>query len=330
MAISYKDAGVDRDLGDLFVKNIGRMVRSTYNPAVRSGVGGFASLYKLSGGRYLAAGTDGVGTKLKLAQELGLHHTIGMDLVAMCVNDVICTGAKPLFFLDYFACGRLDLRLSEAVIKGIVSGCKEARMALVGGETAEMPGMYEAGVYDLAGFAVGEVHERELITGERLKEGDELIALASSGPHSNGYSLIRKLVPSSDLALAKKFLVPTKIYVHPILALLKSYRKNVKGLAHITGSGFLNIPRINGSFDYVIENRGRLSPLFKILQERSALADSELYSTFNMGVGFVVACKKGEAARFTSSLKRLGVPAWRLGHVVKGKGKVRFPEFTLE
>jgi phosphoribosylformylglycinamidine cyclo-ligase len=332
MPITYADAGVDRDRGDLFVERIQKMVRSTYTKAVKSGVGGFASLYDLGGGKYLAAGTDGVGTKLMVAHGLKVHDTVGIDLVAMCVNDVICTGARPMFFLDYIGCGKLDLSVSEAIVKGIADGCRQAGTALVGGETAEMPGMYDEGEYDLAGFAVGEVKRSAVMDGKKIKAGDELVAIASSGLHSNGFSLVRKLIRAEEKELLRTALTPTRIYVKPVLAALAQKKLGVRGLAHITGSGFYNIPRMNAKFSYVVEELGSLSPLYQTLQQRSGLGAQEMYSTFNMGVGFVIACQKGKAAELVNFLKKKGENAWRLGHVAKGKGEVvvKPHHFTLK
>lgn len=322
MAITYKDSGVDRDKGDLFVERIQKLVRSTYSKSVKSGVGGFASLYDVGGGKYLAAGTDGVGTKLKVAQTLGIHNTIGIDLVAMCVNDVVCTGAKPLFFLDYIGCGKLELPVSEAIVEGIVAGCRQAGVALVGGETAEMPGMYDDGEYDLAGFSVGEVKKSQVLDGKKLQVGDELVALASSGLHSNGFSLVRKLIGENETDLLKQALSPTRIYVKNVLAALSQKKFGVKGLAHITGSGLYNVPRINGKFSYHLTQLQKPSTLFQTLQERAGLDAKEMYSTFNMGVGFVLACKKGQGDALAKFLQKKGEKAWVAGLVKKGKGEV--------
>ncbi len=333
MPITYADAGVDRDKGDLFVERIRALVKTTYNKAVKGGVGGFASLYDIGGGKYLAAGTDGVGTKLKVAQDLGVHDTVGIDLVAMCVNDVVCTGARPLFFLDYIGCGKLELPTSEAIVKGIVNGCRQAGVALVGGETAEMPGMYDDGEYDLAGFSVGEVKKTQVLDGKKLKVGDELVALASSGLHSNGFSLVRKLIESHETELLRQALTPTRIYVKSVLAALTSKKFGIKGFAHITGSGFYNIPRINGKFRYHINALPEPSSLYRTLQERAGLDAKEMHSTFNMGVGFVIACQKGKAEALIKFMQKKGENAWRLGEVQKGKGEVsvqsRGQEFTL-
>jgi phosphoribosylformylglycinamidine cyclo-ligase len=334
MSITYADSGVDRDKGDLFVQRIEKMVKTTYSKAVKSGVGGFASLYEIGKGRLLAAGTDGVGTKLKIAHALDIHDTVGIDLVAMCVNDVVCTGARPLFFLDYIGCGKLDLPVTEGIVKGIVAGCRQAGVALVGGETAEMPGMYDDGEYDLAGFSVGEVTKKGLLDGSKLKAGDELVGLASSGLHSNGFSLVRKLLGDNETELLKLALTPTRIYVKTALATLSSGKFGIRGFAHITGSGFYNIPRINPKFRYVITELPEAPRIFPILQERAKLDAKEMYSTFNMGTGFVMACQKGKADSLIKFLNKKGERAFRLGHVEKGKGetvvRAATHDFTLQ
>ncbi len=316
--VTYKDAGVDIERGDAFVERIKARVRSTYNNRVVSGVGGFAALYQMDGGKLLATGTDGCGTKVKIAQTLNKHDTIGIDLVAMCVNDVICTGAKPLFFLDYLATGKLDLKVSEDIIKGIVEGCKQSEAALIGGETAEMPGLYDADEYDLAGFCVGEVEAKALIDGGTIKEGDTLIALPSSGVHSNGYSLVRKLIPETERKLLLEALTATRIY-WPVV---KEVLPLVKGMAHITGGGLSNIPRMNGAFDYVIEELPGLDDvpnIFGELVKRSGLDGKDLYETFNMGIGFVFAT--AEPAKLAKKLTALKQPYWMIGHVEKGTAK---------
>lgn len=298
--MDYKTAGVDVEKGDLFVEKIGSFIKETYDSRVISGVGGFAALYEIDEDRLLATGTDGVGTKVKLAQELGIHDTIGQDLVAMCVNDVLCTGARPLFFLDYFATGKLDLDVSTVVVRGIAQACKLAGSALIGGETAEMPGVYEPGVYDLAGFSVGEVDRSKWINGSECAPGQSIIGLKSSGFHSNGYSLVRKLVGDKEFGLKKKLLTPTRIYVKLIQALLKDQRDNITGLAHITGGGFDNIPRINERLRYEITNYpdDSFRPDFmnEILR-RAELSHDDAYRTFNMGVGFVLTVKDAERAQ---------------------------------
>lgn len=289
MKTTYKDAGVDVEKGDLFVEKIKGMIGSTYNERVVSGAGGFAALYDM-GDRYLASGTDGVGTKLKVAQKLNKHDTIGIDLVAMCVNDILCTGARPLFFLDYLASGKLDVEVSVEIIKGITEGCKQAGCALIGGETAEMPGMYKDGEYDLAGFAVGEVDKNKLIDGSNVEAGDKIFGLPSNGFHSNGYSLVRKLIKENEKELLEEVLAPTKIYVKEVLNLLKNV-EGIKGLAHITGGGFDNIKRINSDFEYDITNDEFINNMpgcMKTICDRSGLSKEELLKTFNMGIGFVI------------------------------------------
>lgn len=318
--MNYKEAGVDVKKGDAFVESIKKKVHSTYGNRVVSGVGGFACLYEM-GDRLLVAGTDGVGTKLKLAHMLKRHDTIGIDLVAMCANDILCTGATPLFFMDYLACGKLNTEISEEIITGIVEGCKQSEMALIGGETAEMPGFYEGEDYDLAGFAVGEVKKENLISGQDIKEGDTLIGIASSGFHSNGYSLLRKLIKVDELELLYMALTPTKIYHNTLKPLLKE-KNLIKGLAHITGGGIQNIPRMNENFDYHLFNLPKyeeINPLFKIIKERSKLNDAELYNTFNMGVGMVLATSNPD--KLGSLLESAGEKCWILGEVKKGIGK---------
>lgn len=315
---SYRDAGVDVERGDAFVERIKEKVKSTYGARVVSGIGGFAALYDM-GDKLLAAGTDGVGTKVKLAQMLGRHDTIGIDLVAMCVNDVICTGARPLFFLDYIATGKLELPTAEAIVSGIVEGCKQAEMALIGGETAEMPGMYQPEEYDLAGFCIGEVAKPYLIDGQQIKDGDTLIALPSSGVHSNGYSLVRKLVKADEKDLMTACLTPTRIYWKAVQQVLPY----ITGMAHITGGGFANIPRMNEGFDYVIDALPQMDdipPVFAPLAERSGLTAAELYQTFNMGIGFVIATNDPHAV--TQKLAAAGEKYLRIGRVRNGTGRV--------
>lgn len=329
MSISYKDSGVDIEKADVFVERISQMVKSTYNKNVVSGVGGFCALYQMDENRYLASSTDGVGTKLKLAIELNQHNTIGIDLVAMCVNDLICSGARPLFFLDYFASSKLDLKTSEQVIEGIVEGCKQSNMVLIGGETAEMPGLYQDHDYDLAGFSVGEVFKNNLIDGKKIKSGDTLIALPSSGFHSNGYSLVRKIltgVAKNKLnsnqfeKLQKDCLVPTKIYVQTVLELIQKFPETVKGLANITGSGFLNIPRMNEGVDYHIDQTIEQSEFMRLVCEMSGLPQLELYKTFNMGVGFVIATD--QPSKVLKHLELQNQKAFAIGKVTEGKGQI--------
>lgn len=314
--MDYKSAGVDVEKGDLFVEKIKSFIGETYDDRVVGGVGGFAALYEMDEDRYLAAGTDGVGTKVKLAQELGIHDTIGQDLVAMCVNDVICTGARPMFFLDYLACGKLDLPVHTEIVKGIAKACKEVKCALIGGETAEMPGVYADGVYDLAGFCVGELDKKNWLRPERVKAGDTLVAIASSGFHSNGYSLVRRLLNDTDTQLKKDVLTPTKLYVNTLMTLLKTQRENIHGVAHITGGGFHNIPRMNEELGYEItqlpDDNFRPAFMNEILK-RADLTKDSAYETFNMGVGLVIACEKPE--QLLNALKEMNEQCFVLGRV---------------
>ena len=330
MAISYKDSGVDIEKGDALVEKIKNKVRGTYGPRVRAGVGGFACLYEISPGKLLAAGTDGVGTKLKIAQHLGIHDTIGIDLVAMCVNDILCTGAKTLFFMDYMATGSLDVGVGEQIISGVIEGCKQSAAALIGGETAEMPGMYQNGEYDLAGFAVGEVMEEDLVDGTKISVGDVLIGLPSTGVHSNGFSLVRKLIKNDETDLLKKALTPTKIYCQVVEKLMENHGEAIKGMAHITGGGMTNISRMNKNFDYTLEalpKMDEIPEIFSVLKERSGLGDKELYTTFNMGVGLVIATSSPN--ELIDTLKGLGEKYYMLGKVQTGSGKVHLANVTL-
>jgi phosphoribosylformylglycinamidine cyclo-ligase len=321
--ITYKDAGVDIEKGDALVEKIKSKVSGTYGNRVLSGVGGFACLYKITEERILAAGTDGVGTKLMLAKSLNIHNTVGIDLVAMCVNDVLCTGARPLFFMDYLATGKLELETSEKILDGIVEGCKQSEMALIGGETAEMPGMYKNGEYDLAGFSVGEVMREDLIDGSTVKDGDTLIGLASSGFHSNGFSLLRKIVKEEETSLLTDLLTPTKIYWNSIKALFSTPEVKISGLAHITGGGLDNIARINDKFNYNIDkmpSRNDIPEFMNEVFERSKLSNEELYKTFNMGIGMVLVTSTPELV--SKKLESLGEKFWRIGQVGIGEGKV--------
>ena len=325
--LSYKDAGVDIDAGNELVERIKPLVGRTRRPEVLAGLGGFGGLFALPPGRYaepvLVSGTDGVGTKLKLAQQLGRHDTIGIDLVAMCVNDILVQGAEPLFFLDYFACGKLDNAVATDVVAGIAEGCLQAGAALIGGETAEMPDMYAAGDYDLAGFTVGAVERSALIDGSRIEAGDTIVGLGSSGPHSNGYSLIRRVLarqPDADIdgvAAAERLLEPTRIYVKAVLALLQHV--DVKGLAHITGGGLTeNIPRIlHGALDVEIDTSSwEPGPVFDWLAATGNIETAEMRRTFNCGVGMVVVTASDSADDTVRILEQHGETAWRLGRVV--------------
>ena len=329
--LTYRDAGVDIDAGDALVERIKPAALRTRRPEVLGGIGGFGALVEIPA-RYrhpvLVSGTDGVGTKLKLAVDSHRHDSIGIDLVAMCVNDVVVQGAEPLFFLDYYAAGRLDVDTAATVVTGIARGCELAGCALVGGETAELPGMYSGQDYDLAGFAVGVVEKEKIIDGSLVAAGDVIIGLASSGPHSNGYALIRKVLAVSGAAFQQQvsgralidhLLEPTRIYVKPLLQLMEQVP--LHALAHITGGGLLeNIPRV------IPEGLGvRLDsaawprpPVFAWLQQQGAIADQEMYRTFNMGLGMVVCVAPADAARALELLNRAGEQAWRVGQVERG------------
>lgn len=321
---AYRDAGVDIEAGDEVVERIRKHVRSTRRPGVIGDIGGFGGLFSLQG-RYrdpvLVSGTDGVGTKLLLAQRLGRHDSIGIDLVAMCVNDVVVSGAEPLFFLDYFATGRLDPAEAEQVVSGIAAGCRLAGCALIGGETAEMPGMYAPGHYDLAGFCVGAVERDRIVDPTRVRAGDRLVGLPSSGPHSNGYSLIRKLVDGLDLAvdpggwgrpLGDVLLAPTRIYVKELLSL--HARDELLGAAHITGGGFPgNLPRMLPPGLGAVLRRGSwpIPPVFAFLRARGGLSDAEMWRTFNNGLGMVLVARADRAEAIAAELG-----GWVVGEVV--------------
>ena len=334
--ISYRDAGVDIDAGNRLVDLIKPIAERTRREGVLTGLGGFGALFQIPPGRYrdpvLVSGTDGVGTKLKLAWQMGRHDTIGIDLVAMCVNDILVAGAEPLFFLDYFATGRLDLDTARAVVEGIGRGCELAGCALIGGETAEMPGLYGDGEYDLAGFCVGVVERDEILDGSRVRAGDHLIGIASSGPHSNGYSLVRKLLEVSGADLHRPFhgttlgealLAPTRIYVKPVRRLMEKMR--LHALAHITGGGLLeNLPRVlPAGLKADIDGRAwPRPPVFQWIQETAALPDEEMYRTFNCGVGMVVVVNKCDAPRALRHLQEAGETAWDIGVVAeRGEGE---------
>ena len=333
--LTYKDAGVDIDAGNTLVERIKPLVAKTKRPEVMAGLGGFGGLFALTPGRYkepvLVSGTDGVGTKLKLAQITNRHDTIGIDLVAMCVNDVLVQGAEPLFFLDYFACGHLDTELATAVISGIADGCEQAGAALIGGETAEMPDMYANGEYDLAGFCVGAIEKSQIIDGSTINDGDAIIALASSGPHSNGYSLIRKVLEISenrdiDGVPAESLLMePTRIYVRSILQLMKSV--TIKGIAHITGGGITeNVPRILADDLHAEIDTGswQQGPVFDWLQATGRIETDEMRRTFNCGIGMIVVVDANEASSTIDTLTTAGESAWQLGSVVAGPGPVDY------
>ena len=327
-SISYRDAGVDMEAGDALVEQIKPYAKRTMRPEVLAGIGGFGSLFEMPKkfkNPVLVSGTDGVGTKLKLAFELNKHDTVGIDLVAMSVNDILVQGAEPLFFLDYFACGKLEVGTAAQVIKGIAEGCEQSGCALVGGETAEMPGMYPAGEYDLAGFAVGCVDKESIINGTTITTGDVVLGLASSGAHSNGYSLIRKLIANSGIDFESDFhgkpfkdvvMAPTRIYVKPLLQLIASLP--VKGMAHITGGGITeNVPRVLPAVLTAEIKKGSwtMPPLFTWLQAQGNVTDSEMYKTFNCGIGMVVIVAKEQAAAAKKLLSDAGESVFEIGTI---------------
>ncbi len=331
----YEAAGVSIDRGNELVANIKSLVRTTHRPEVLAELGGFGALFDLSATKYrqpvLVSGTDGVGTKIKLAIELGRHDSIGIDLVAMCVNDILAQGAEPLFFLDYFACSKLDVATATDVVKGIARGCELSGCALIGGETAEMPGMYQPGEYDLAGFCVGVMEKDEIITGKHVNQEDILIALPSGGPHANGFSLIRKILADSGTALADKLdgipfsellLEPTRIYKEIIFALLPEI--NLKAIAHITGGGLTeNIPRVipENMCAEIHRDSWRWPAVFHWLQETGKVNSAEMYRTFNCGIGMVLVVGPDEAEKTLELLRAAGESAWRLGTVREHDGK---------
>lgn len=332
-SLTYRDAGVDIDAGDQLVENIKPFAKRTLRPEVLGGIGGFGALVEVSK-KYrepvLVSGTDGVGTKLKLAFELDRHDTVGIDLVGMSVNDILVQGAEPLFFLDYFACGKLDLETATTVIKGIAVGCEQAGCALIGGETAEMPGMYPAGEYDLAGFAVGVVEKSDIISGADIKPGDVVLGLASNGAHSNGYSLVRKIISAHKVDLSQKLegstlsdliMAPTRIYVKPLLALMTSL--SVKGMAHITGGGLLeNIPRVlPDNVVAQLDGRAWHTPvLFDWLRTEGNIAAQEMYRTFNCGIGMVVIVSQSDTDKALAKLAAAGEAVTVIGVIRAREG----------
>jgi phosphoribosylformylglycinamidine cyclo-ligase len=334
VSLSYRDAGVDIDAGDALVEAIKPFAKRTLREGVLGSIGGFGALFEVSK-KYkepvLVSGTDGVGTKLKLAFHLNKHDTVGIDLVAMSVNDILVQGEEPLFFLDYFACGKLDVPSATDVIKGIAKGCELAGCALIGGETAEMPSMYPDGEYDLAGFAVGAVEKSKIIDGSKIVPSDVVLGLASSGAHSNGYSLVRKIisVAQPDLhadfhgrRLADVLLEPTRIYVKPLLALMESME--VKGMAHITGGGLVeNVPRVLGDKLTAVLHRDAwaMPPLFAWLQQHGGVADTEMHRVFNCGIGMVVVVAKENADAAIAQLRAAGETVSRIGEIRERQGK---------
>lgn len=329
-SLTYRDAGVDIDAGDALVDRIKPFAKATMRPEVMGGIGGFGALFELSK-KYrepvLVSGTDGVGTKLRLAFELNRHDTVGQDLVAMSVNDILVQGAEPLFFLDYFACGKLHVDTAADVVKGIAKGCELSGCALIGGETAEMPSMYPDGEYDLAGFAVGAVEKADIIDGSKIAAGDVVLGLASSGAHSNGYSLIRKVIEVSkaDLnadfhgrPLADAVLAPTRIYVKPLLALLQAHAGIVNGMAHITGGGITeNVPRVipDGLTARIDSKSWDLPPLFQWLKKAGNIADAEMHRVFNCGIGMAVIVSADNAGTAEAFLREQGETVFRIGRI---------------
>nr|WP_282580049.1 phosphoribosylformylglycinamidine cyclo-ligase [Paenibacillus odorifer] len=338
---AYKNAGVDIAAGNEAVERMKKHVKRTYRPEVMTDLGGFGALFGLNKDKYeepvLVSGTDGVGTKLKIAFAADRHDTIGIDAVAMCVNDIVVQGAEPLFFLDYLACDKVVPEKIEAIVAGIAEGCHQAGCALIGGETAEMPGMYSAGEYDIAGFTVGVADKAKLVTGANIAAGDTVIGLASSGVHSNGFSLVRKLLleqegyglndvlPELGAPLADVLLAPTKIYVKPLLALLEQLP--VKGMAHITGGGFIeNIPRVLPDNVDVEINYGSwpILPIFGLMQDKGNVSNRDMFTTFNMGIGLVLVISAADGERALELLKASGEEAYIIGKVTEGERKVTF------
>jgi len=335
---AYKDAGVDVEAGYEAVRLMGGHVRKTFRPEVLTDIGGFGGLFALDKNKYnepvLVSGTDGVGTKLKIAFLMDKHDTIGIDCVAMCVNDIVCSGAEPLFFLDYIALGKNRPQKVAEIVKGVSEGCIMAGCALIGGETAEMPGFYPEDEYDVAGFAVGIVEKSKIIDGSGIKEGDKLIGIASSGLHSNGYSLVRKLLnPSKEKlseyievlgsTLGEELLKPTRIYVKTVLDLIQKF--HIKGIAHITGGGFIeNIPRMipQGLRARVFKGTWPVLPVFNMLKKIGNIAEADIYNTFNMGIGMVLAVDSGIADSVLAYLNRDGQQAYAIGEVVKGEAGI--------
>lgn len=340
--ITYKKAGVDIDEGDRFVRLISPVVKKTFRPEVLTDIGSFGALFKLDTLRYkepvLVSGTDGVGTKLKIAFMMDKHDTVGIDLVAMCVNDILTLGAEPLFFLDYFATGKLDADKAKDVVKGIADGCSEAGCSLIGGETAEMPGFYQGEEYDLAGFAVGVVEKSGIVTGERIEAGDAIIGIASSGLHSNGYSLARKIffevahlavdkyMPELKASLGETLLAPTKIYVNAVKALKE--HADIRGMAHITGGGLSgNVPRIirDGLTVVIKENSWPVPPVFNVMKTLGNVPAEDMRKTFNLGIGYVIVLPEEVSGLSISNLKHYGFDAYHIGFVEKGGAeKIRY------
>lgn len=331
MSLTYKKAGVDVDKGNLLVKIIEPMVRSTYRPEVLGPFGGFAGLFGFNAGKYqdpvLVGTTDGVGTKLKIAMALNRHNTIGIDLVAMCVNDLICCGAEPLFFLDYLAVGKLSIERAKSIIEGVAAGCREAGCSLIGGETAEMPGLYATSEYDLAGFALGVMERKNVVDGSTIRLRDHLVGLASSGLHSNGYSLVRHIlrtrrislkryVPSLGRTLGEDLLEPTRIYVKPVLKMIREFQ--VKGIAHITGGGLIHkISRVlpEGCKAHIKEGSWKVPPIFDYIQQKGDLSKKEMFNTFNNGIGLVLVVSPNQSDEMLTRFSGFNLDAAIIGSI---------------
>jgi phosphoribosylformylglycinamidine cyclo-ligase len=332
--IDYRQSGVDIEEGYRAVGKYKESAKRTVIPGVLNGLGSFAGMFEVPKGMrnpVMVSGTDGVGTKLDIAFAMKKYDTVGIDCVAMSVNDILCTGAKPLYFLDYIACGKLDASIAADLVKGVAAGCVDSECALLGGETAEMPGFYDVGKYDIAGFGVGIVEKDEIITGENIAEGDVLIGLASTGVHSNGFSLVRKLVTDYNetmvvdgidigMSVGEVLLKPTRIYVRPVLAVLEKYRSSVHGMVHITGGGFYeNIPRMytdKNLISIIKRDSWKVPAIFNELERRGA-DPSRMFNTFNMGIGFMMAVKASDADGIMSILKEKNVDCWKVGRVAR-------------
>lgn len=327
--ITYKKSGVDIAKAGVFKKDIVRMLRKSFSPNVLRDIGGFGSFFRLDKNKYrdpvLVSSADGVGTKLKIAVLAGRHDTVGIDAVGMNVNDILCTGAEPLFFLDYIAFSKMKRGVLKDIIKGINDGCIESGCSLIGGETAQMPGMYKEGDYDIAGFSVGIVERKKIIDGSKIKAGDVIVGLESSGLHSNGYSLVRKVFAEKELkAMAGELLKPTRIYVKPVLSLLHS--SQINGISHITGGAFYDkIARIlpSGLDALIHKNSWKVPNIFGLIQDKGRIEDREMYHTLNMGIGMVLMVGPKGRDEVISHLARMGIPSWIIGKITKGKGEVR-------
>ncbi len=332
--ITYKDSGVDIKSASIFKSKIKPLVRSSFRPEVLTDIGGFGSFFKLDKGKYkepvLVSSSDGVGTKLAIAKLANKHDTVGIDAVAMNVNDILCTGAEPLFFLDYIAFTKVKEEILVDVVKGVNDGCRQANCSLIGGETAQMPGMYRQGEYDIAGFCVGVVEKDNIINGDKIEPGDVVIGIASSGLHSNGYSLVRKVLSQNELRrMSRELLTPTRIYVKPVLSLLSTidYRLSaIKGIAHITGGAFYDkisriLPRdINVQID---KDSWKVPEIFRLIQSRGNIEDKEMYRTLNMGIGLVLIARKDSAGMIMKKISEFKLKSWIIGFVVKGKKEVK-------